>query len=251
MSKQSNASSRKMNKVFIIQVAIGAILIVLFLLLFLGLKDDFLGYKPNEETVQYVFGQRLEHSANAEFMINDGIVTIKDNDVENSVLNQPILFEKDINDGNKLSKLTIVTDMMYSNPSVGGAAYRLPYFTNLEYFNGHTKIKYDGKENLVSGGFLFDGGDLYIFLDSATLHIGNKVIELAPLSYVRVTYRETMEYYNSKDGKYDYMGQNKLSIIVDLDDDYSIDLSTDVLYSPDGEMLIYTAVENLDVISLK
>ena len=46
--------------------------------------------------------------------------------------------------------------------------------------------------------FLFDGGDLYFFLDEVTLKIGDSEIKLSPMSYVVAKYNNSISYYDKK-----------------------------------------------------
>lgn len=263
----NNASNTKMNKVLIIQVCTGLVLVVLLILLFFWLKDGFMGYTPQEPSVQYINGSKLDNSENTSFSKEEDKVVIKDGETENAISNQPILFEinhddnknnkKDNNEGEtigavKLKKLAISTDMMYSNPEyINQPAYRLTYFTTIESIGENIKIANEGKSAVVAGGYLYDGGDLYIFLEDTKLMIGTKEIDLAPLSYAKVSYRNYMEYYNAKDGDYLFFAQNNLPVIAYIGDKYSIDLSTDVIIQDDKESLIYTGIEKLNVMELK
>ena len=50
--------------------------------------------------------------------------------------------------------------------------------------------------------FLYDGKDLYFFLDEVTLIVGNKEITLSPMSYVSCSYLNMVEYYDYSNDKY-------------------------------------------------
>lgn len=86
-----------------------------------------------------------------------------------------------------------------------------PVMNCSEYLtNQFSYIKLDNKKyNLVTKKFnsalghyfLYDGKDLYFFIEDVTLVVDGNKIELSPYSYV-VAQRKKLSYYNKKDDKY-------------------------------------------------
>lgn len=257
-------SETQMKKILPIQIGIGVILILLFVLLFLWLKRGFIGYMPKEETVQYIYGNKLENSVNTQYTIDEedkSVIHVEDGDKDDSIINEPILFERkdsftkdsentDSVKTNRVNKITITSNMMYSNPEFQGEAYRINYFTTVENRDGLINLSKDGKKAQVSGGYLYDGNNLFIFLEPVTLMVGNKEINLGTMSYVRVNYRNNMEIYNSITGDYEFIAQGDLDVYAFVKDVYVIDLCRDSIIKNDEESLIFTAVDTLDVIPM-
>ena len=86
-----------------------------------------------------------------------------------------------------------------------------PVMNCSEYLvNPYSYIKLDNKKyNLVTKKFnstlghyfLYDGKDLYFFIEDVILVVDGKKIELSPYSYI-VAHRKNISYYDKKDDKY-------------------------------------------------
>lgn len=50
--------------------------------------------------------------------------------------------------------------------------------------------------------FLYDGKNLYFFIDEVSIVIGNQVIKLSPMSYVSYSYLNLLEYYDKESDTY-------------------------------------------------
>ena len=115
---------------------------------------------------------------------------------------------------------------------------RINYFTTVENRDGLINLSKDGKKAQVSGGYLYDGNNLFIFLEPVTLMVGNKEINLGTMSYVRVNYRNNMEIYNSITGDYEFIAQGDLDVYAFVKDVYVIDLCRDSIIKNDEESFI-------------
>lgn len=237
-------TGKSKKNLYFIQMILAVILILLLVLLCVWYGDGFSSYHPKGETIQYIAGTRAEYSAEATYSVEDGVMKVVDGENVLTLQSTPILYQGEM-------KITIPCNMMYSNPAYAGNAYRINYFTTLTYKNDLIFMENENKKAEVFGGYLYDGNNTYIFLENVTLHIGSQAIVLGPLSYARVNYLQSIEYYNSLDSSYEWIATGNLSITADYDETYSLDLGRDVIITSTGENLIYSAVDTLDVIPMK
>ena len=78
--------------------------------------------------------------------------------------------------------------------------YKLESYTILYKENKEIKIKKyknnDEKSKKISDAFLFDGQDMYMFLEETTIKVGEEEYTVSPFSYVYVSYRDYVEIYD-------------------------------------------------------
>lgn len=100
------------------------------------------------------------------------------------------------------------------------------YYLNIRDFN-----------NSYKNAFLYDGRNLYFFIDSVSISIGNEVVNLSPMSYVSYSYFNLLEYY---DKETDTFGQIEVTSgnVIAYNDYMKIDIGLDkVLYEKSFTLL--------------
>lgn len=91
--------------------------------------------------------------------------------------------------------------------------------------------------------FLYDGKDLYFFLDEVTLIVGDKEIILNPMSYVSCSYLNMVEYYDYSSDKYVTIELGNENVYV-KNDYMNIDVSLDKVIYKDSFNLIGGKLSN-------
>lgn len=91
--------------------------------------------------------------------------------------------------------------------------------------------------------FLYDGKDLYFFLDEVTLIVGDKEIILSPMSYVSCSYLNMVEYYDYSNDKYVTIELGNENVYV-KNDYMNIDVSLDKVIYKDSFNLIGGKLSN-------
>lgn len=115
--------------------------------------------------------------------------------------------------------------------------YRIPYFSKISY-DALEENEYSSYVNIsenelsLDDSFLYDGNNVYLFTTNVTIEIGDKKIELDPLSYVEVLYHNLISIYNHQDDEIEEIEYDK--DIIAYIDDHKINLSTDTVLQ-DGE----------------
>lgn len=121
----------------------------------------------------------------------------------------------------------------------------VPAFTILDGQSSlYRKLKYRDNTYDLENAFLFDGNDLYLFIEKTTLQIDDKEISLEPLSFV---------VYNNLTGYVTYYNYNMASDMVMVKDkisaktnNYEINLKIDAIKSADDYKLL---AKNLDILN--
>ena len=85
--------------------------------------------------------------------------------------------------------------------------------------------------------FLFDGNNLYFFIDAVTLTIGKKKIELSPMSYVSASYRNFVEYYDYDSDTFKTINIKNEEVVVS-NDYMKINVAYDEVVYKDSFMLL-------------
>lgn len=100
------------------------------------------------------------------------------------------------------------------------------YYLNIRDFN-----------NSYKNVFLYDGKNLYFFIDNVSISVGDKIIELSPMSYISYSYLNLLEYYDKENDVFGQIEVTSGDVIV-YNDYMKIDIGLDkVLYEKSFTLL--------------
>jgi len=85
--------------------------------------------------------------------------------------------------------------------------------------------------------FYYDGKNMYFFVDNVTLTIGDKKIELSPLSYVNAAYMSYVEYYDRESDVSEIIEITNEKVLVS-NEYMSIEVTNDKVIYQDGFSLL-------------
>ena len=183
-------------RVAVIIVAILLALVIYKILDILVIKTE--RYDLSGQTYyQYFNGIEQEYSGKMDVVQKDDETQLILEDGQVVYLDSTPMYYKDI-----LGKSLLPKEMELVVPDSG--TYKLNKFTNVIEENNKIKLKKlnSSKTKDIDNGFLFDGNDLYFFLDDTTITVGNKDYELPALSYAIVNYKTNVELYNYDTNEY-------------------------------------------------
>jgi hypothetical protein len=123
-----------------------------------------------------------------------------------------------------------------------GVYGRISYFSTLTEREGGYILRSGEERGEVSGGFMFDGQNRYIFMERAELVWGegeDERITLEPLSYVTVIYNLRVEIY-PRDSESGILLNTGTARVMAYMGGYSVDLSKDIMYMDGRERLLFT-----------
>jgi hypothetical protein len=193
---------------------------------------------------QYFYGIMEEYSGDMEISKqDDGTILTLEND-EIIYLDSTPIYYKDV-----LGKALLPEEMELVIPNTG--MYRIAEFTSIFQENQKIYAKRFNKEKTTAleNAFLYDGKDLYFFLDETRIAVGDQEYIVSPLSYAIVNYRTSVEIYNYESDEYTII-QDESALSADViarneAKGYSINLSVDSITTQNGQQLLMSNLSNL------
>ena len=125
---------------------------------------------------------------------------------------------------------------------------KISYFSKIEQDeNLSTIIEKRDKRTYIDNCIIYDGKDLYVFLQNETITIGDKEYKISPLSYVKVKYQEFIEIYNYDKDEDIYIQEEDIvnEDVIIKSQYYTLNLTTDSIKYGDSEQLLISNPENL------
>lgn len=195
----------------------------------------------NGNFYQYFMGTRFDY---------DGVLTINNaSEVTDMKLNNynldsyssPIYYR----DSKKIILPVGMSLVTYSN---GSSQNYVSYFSEISYINGNSVLTFGDKFKIINDKFLYDGDDLYLFLNDVQITYNDQILKIPAMSYVIVNYRESIEIYSYGE---------KNGIIIELNDtdvyaygtNLVLNMSLDSFQENGESILLYKKVNDLPKIS--
>lgn len=240
--RKVNKNERLVKIALIIVVILFAFIIykIFDILVFSNEKYDLSG----QTYYQYFYGVMEEYSGKMNVVQKDDDTQLVLENGKVIYLDSTPMYYKDV-----LGKMLFAKQMELVIPD--GGNYKLKKFTNVFEENNSINIKKfnSSKSKTIDNGFIFDGNDLYFFLDDTTIKVGDVEYELPPLSYVIVNYRTNVEIYNYDKEEYTIIqDENSLKSDVIAENKakgYTINLSLDSMKTEKSNQLLITSIDNL------
>lgn len=222
------------------------LILVLFIAFFIYYKVSILdNYRKDTEDnfYQYFYDKKYEYKGIVTTNRRDVIVDFKTDDYDIKFESTPIYYaDKD--------KVIFPQDMSVVMPTLSCAEYLTMGYSYLELSNDNYILTTKGYSNKLGKYFLFDGGDLYFFLDEVKLKIGESEVTLSPMSYVVAKYNKTISYYDKKSDTYKTIEVSDDQSIV-YNDYYKIYVSLDQIDYYGTEVILTAGIDNLNTIDKK
>ncbi len=180
---------------------------------------------------QYLSGTKYEYSGNLKLSNSNDITELLFDDVTVTLDSTPLYYKDE-------EKIILPKTMSIIFPLSNILQYKVNYFSSIsKEEDSYYLIDGDRKETL-SNCFLYDGNDLYFFIDETKIVIGDQEIVVSPLSYVILTYNDNIQIYNYSTDQMQtiLIGENQAFAI---SGNYNINLSIDaVVYNNNSRLLI-------------
>ena len=197
-----------------------------------------------ENYYQYFSGLKQDYSGKIKIETDDdGTKMILEDDRVIYLDSTPIYYT------DVLGKALLPTEMELV--AVDESFYRLKKFSNIIQENGEIYSKSFNKKSqkALINSFLYDGDDLYFFLDETTVRIGDVEYVLSPLSYAIVTYRDCIELYNYEKEEFTIINDPEtvsLDVIAENKaHNYKINMSVDSVSSAKSQYLLLNNISEL------
>ena len=196
---------------------------------------------------QYFYGIYEEYSGKLEIFEQENSKQLVLEDGKIIYLDSTPIYYKDT-----LGKVLFPSKMEVVYPEKG-KVYMLDDFSNIIQDSNvmyAKRLKKDNKKS-INNSFIYDGEDLYFFLEETTIKVGKKKYKLSPLSYAIVNYRQNIEFYDYKKDEYIILDEaqatsNSDVIATNKNKDYEINLSIDSFSTDYTDQLL---IRNMDYLT--
>ena len=198
----------------LIPVFLGVVILIALFLYGREYRNNRYAYEKEQDVYQYFSKNKIEYKATISRNRKDVVLDIKSKDFNVSLDSTPIYIKDRQYAVNALTEIYKKNDLYYLNQK--GINKSFDYM------------------------FLYDGKDLYFFIDTVTLKVGDKEITLSPMSYIDCSYLNLLSYYDKESDTYEIIELNNTNSSVLVETKYmTIDVSSDeIIYKDDFTMLI-------------
>lgn len=232
----------KENYKLIIPISLMIVIFIAFIVYYkISILDNYREYKE-ENVYQYFYGKRYDYKAKIGVNRKKEIVELSTTDYDITFDSTPIYYKnKDV--------VVFPSNMSVVMPTLNCSEYLASKYSSITKLKDNYILKTQKYASKLGRYFLYDGKDLYFFLDEVKISVGNKEITLSPMSYVVAT-STTLSYYDKKTDTY--------KTISDLNGDsvaegeyYKINLTTDQIDYYGDEVILTSKIDELNTIDMK
>jgi len=244
-TKRSRAKSDKLIKIGIVVITIVFVFIIYKIFNIIVQNNDKIDLS-GIDYYQYFYGIREEYSGDIKVLkVDDEKQLVLENNRVIHLDSTPIYYKE------TLGKVLLPERMEVVYPDKG-TIYSLEEFTNIIQ---DSKVMYakrykKDKTKSINNTFLYDGNDLYFFIEETTVTIGKQKYKLSPLSYAIVNYRQNVEFYDYDKDEYIILSEKEVEtsdvIATNKNKDYTINLSVDSFSTDSTDQLL---IKNIDYLN--
>ena len=223
-----------------------ALMVVVFIAAIVYYKvtvyDNF-AKKEEEKVYQWFYDQKYEYTGIVSTNRKDEIVGFKSKEIDVNLDSTPIYYQKE-------EKIIFPNNMSIVMPTLNCDEYLANKYSYITSKKGNNTLVTEKYKNRLGHYFLYDGYDLYFFLDETTITIDETQITLSPLSYIIAKAGKSISYYDKKSDNYKTIKTDKTSIIAESKY-YKINVMTDTRDYYGTDVILTGKVEELNTIKLK
>lgn len=216
------------------------LLIILFVIVFISglMRKKITEIKiENVNMYQYFGTQRFDYNTSFILDHNNAITELKINGETVTLDSTPFYYANE-------KKVLFPTNMSVVFPKSGGIQYKLKYFSYADGTGLDNYLKNGSLNTLVSDVFLYDGNDLYFFLEEMRVDFQGTSVTIPAFSYIIYNYNKELYIFN-----YDMQIMNyyeNISEVTVTSGDYTINLEIDSLIMGNTTRLLLKNLEFLD-----
>lgn len=232
---------KRRSSIIMTSVIAALILIIVIVIIIIGNLNTTTTEK--HDFYQWYSGQKVEYKGQLTFTRKEGLTELKATDRKVTLDSTPVYYA-DVN-----SKVIFPEDMAIVYPNNNGLMYRINHFANIAEENGEiyieTNLATKTNKTKLEKSFLYDGQDLYFFLDKTTITVNGINYEVSPLSYAIVRYKQSVEIYNYEKDEYQIIDTTDTQEAKVVTDTYTINMSVDSLQTAEKDQLLIKGLSYL------
>lgn len=233
MEKIGKLKNKKLNFSIVILFTMILVLICTFVLLFY--VNEYRKYKTVESNFYYYYSKnKVDFTANVTINSKDKILSVQKEGLDLTLY--PLYYQEE-------DKMVLPKNTEIVYPYKSKSLFKLGTFSEVYSKKEYVFVDSEYGQGRLYDCFLYDGDNLYVFIEPTVLIIGDTRYNLDKLSYVFVN-NIGVEIYNKTDDTYVYVDNTDMALSVSAyTEEYMINLINDT-YEYSGEY--YSLIKNVD-----
>lgn len=240
-SEQREKQKKRRSSIIMSSVIAALILIIVIVVIIIGNLNS--TTTENHDFYQWYSGQKVEYKGQLTFTRKEGLTELKATDRKVTLDSTPVYYADENN------KVIFPEDMAIVYPNNNGMMYRINHFADIIEENGsiylETNLATKTNKTKLEKAFLYDGQDLYFFLERTTITVNGTNYEVSPLSYAIVRYKQNVEIYNYEKDEYQVIDTTETQEAKVVTDTYTINMSVDSLQTAEKDQLLIRGLSYL------
>lgn len=239
--------TKKVNKKILRKENLLKIFLVMILIVIICITAKYIK-KLNTENIenhnfyQYIAGRKIEYEGALKISAKGEITELNCTNMNIQLDSTPLYYNDQEN------KAMFPENMEIVIPNENGQVYKINRFSNIYMIDNVAFLEYRKKIKEMPDSFIYDGSNLYFFMDEATLKVEGKTYKISPLSYVVANNKNSIEIYNKREDKYKMIQTEEQGIVTTKD--YTINVSLDTIKYGDKEQLLLKKIDELQAINM-
>ena len=188
----------------------------------------------NEPIYSFDTGARIEYTGRTSIERDSetGEITLKNSGEKVSLDHAPFFYAENPNKILQPAQVAVIFPEVRKHGRSG-------FNMEIEKRGQQLFAKVRGNEIDITGTFLYDGNNTYVFFEPMKIILGLQEIELPAYSYLSVYYNQRAELYSADESVNMVVQTGDVPVLaVPKHESYHIDLSKDILVTGEGEILL-------------
>ena len=227
----------------IIPITLMIVLFISFLVYYQISTNNHYRVEETDNFYQYFYGTKYEYEAIVTKDKKDVIVDFKPQELKINLDSTPVYYQKK-------DMVIFPKDMSVVMPTLSCAEYMTPEYSYITFENKVYNLTTNNYHKRLNHYFLYDGGDLYFFIEPVTLTVKKEEIQLSSFSYVIAKYNGYISYYDKSSDTFRTIedGDNNATIENDY---YHVYVSHDKIDYQGVDVILTSGIEHLNTIDMK
>jgi hypothetical protein len=218
------------------------VLLVGVLLMTFRAKEELVQYSiENENVYMYVQDARFDFNTKITLDHEEQVTNLHTLGTSMELNSEPLYFEEK-------EEAIFPKSMGIILPIEGQLQKKLNRYTVVNAEGIQPLLTNQGLKYALTNGFMYDGGNLYFFVEKGTLTWGTESVELSPMSFVTCDYYGDLSYYNYETKEVRLIENVKTDVVMNFER-YKINLSYDTVEVGKNSFILQKNVEALPVLT--
>ncbi|MCI6266369.1 MAG: hypothetical protein MR598_05950 [Erysipelotrichaceae bacterium] len=233
----------KENYKLIIPITLMIVLFIAFLIYYKVSISNNYHIDTEEKVYQYFYDKKYEYTATISKNKKGVIIDFKPQEIKVNLDSTPIYYQKK-------NIVILPKDMSVVMPTLSCAEYLTTGYSYITYQDGIYNLTTNRYHKKLNHYFLYDGSDLYFFIEPVTLTINEEQIQLTPFSYVIAKYNKYISYYDRKTDTFKTITTTENNAKIE-NEYYTVYISKDTIDYQGTNIILTSDIKNLNTIDKK